>query len=57
MDERQQSAQQGHRLIQAGMLLFLPGLLAGLFVPKFAVPKLGLSAHLLGILRGFHSDR
>jgi hydroxylaminobenzene mutase len=43
---------QGHRLLQLGSLLFLFALLVGLVVPKFAVPRLGLSAHLLGILQG-----
>lgn len=42
----------GHRLLQAGGLLFLLGLLAGLAVPKFTVPRLGLSTHLLGIVQG-----
>ena len=40
------------RLLQAGALLFLLGLLVGLAVPRFAVPRLGLSTHLLGILQG-----
>lgn len=42
----------GHRLLQVGAALFLIGLLLGLLVPRFAVPRLGLSAHLLGILQG-----
>jgi hydroxylaminobenzene mutase len=42
----------GHRLLQAGALLFLLGLLLGLLVPRFALPRLGLSAHLLGIMQG-----
>jgi hydroxylaminobenzene mutase len=42
----------GHRLLQLGALLFLLGLLVGLAVPRFAVPRLGLSTHLLGILQG-----
>jgi (hydroxyamino)benzene mutase len=41
-----------HRLLQAGGLLFLFGLLVGLAVPRFAVPRLGLSTHLLGIMQG-----
>ena len=45
-------ARHGHRLIQVGMFLFLLALLVGLFVPKFAVPRLGLSTHLLGIMQG-----
>jgi hypothetical protein len=46
------SRRQGHRLTQAGILLFLFALLVGLAVPRFAVPRLGLSAHLLGIMQG-----
>jgi hydroxylaminobenzene mutase len=42
----------GHRLLQAGALLFLLGLLVGLGVPGFAVPRLALSTHLLGIMQG-----
>ena len=42
----------GHRLLQAGGLLFLLGLVVGLAVPRFAVPRLGLSTHLLGIMQG-----
>jgi hydroxylaminobenzene mutase len=42
----------GHRLLQVGGVLFLLGLFAGLGVPKFAVPRLGLSTHLLGITQG-----
>jgi hydroxylaminobenzene mutase len=42
----------GHRLLQVGGLLFLLGLLVGLGVPTFAVPRLGLSTHLLGIMQG-----
>jgi hydroxylaminobenzene mutase len=34
------------------MLVFLIALLVGLAVPKFAVPRLGLSAHLIGIMQG-----
>ncbi len=48
-ESRQHSAR---RLMRAGALLFLLGLLAGLAVPTFAVPRLGLSTHLLGIMQG-----
>ena len=44
--------QQGRRLLQIGSLLFLVALLTGLVVQKFAVPRLGLSAHLLGLMQG-----
>jgi (hydroxyamino)benzene mutase len=46
------SSRQEHRLFQLGLLLFLLALLIGLAVPLFAVPRLGLSTHLLGILQG-----
>ncbi len=42
----------GHGLIQVGALLFLLALLVGLGVPRFAVPRLALSTHLLGITQG-----
>lgn len=42
----------GHRLLQTGALLFLLGLLVGLGVPGFAVPRLALATHLLGIMQG-----
>lgn len=42
----------GHRLLRVGSLLFLLALLVGLAVPAFAVPRLGLSTHLLGIMQG-----
>jgi hydroxylaminobenzene mutase len=34
------------------MLLFLLALFVGLAVPKFALPRLALSTHLLGIMQG-----
>ncbi len=43
---------QAHRLFQVGILLFLFAALIGLGVPHFAVPRLALSTHLLGILQG-----
>jgi (hydroxyamino)benzene mutase len=45
-------SRQGWRLRQAGMLLFLLALVVGLFVPAFAVPRLGLSTHLAGLMQG-----
>lgn len=39
-------------LISAGLILFLIGLLTGFAVPALAVPRLGLSAHLEGVLNG-----
>jgi hydroxylaminobenzene mutase len=45
-------AREAQRLLRAGMLLFLFALLVGLAVPRFSVPRLGLSAHLLGVMQG-----
>ena len=52
MDTSDGSLRQGHRLLQAGVLLFLFALFVGLVVPHFSAPRLGLSAHLLGIMQG-----
>lgn len=41
-----------HRLIFLGIALFLLGLITGLFVPVLQSPRIGLSAHLQGILNG-----
>ena len=40
------------RLIFLGVLLFMLGLIIGLFVPLFANPRMGLSSHIEGILNG-----
>ena len=45
-------AREGKRLLRVGILLFLFALLVGLAVPRFAVPRLGLSTHLLGLMQG-----
>src|SRR5262245_12527772 len=42
----------GHRLLQVGALLFLLSLLVGLAVPRFSLPRLALSTHLLGVMQG-----
>jgi (hydroxyamino)benzene mutase len=52
MDSSVWSVRQGHRLLQIGMFLFLGALFVGLAVPTFAVARLGLSAHLLGLMQG-----
>lgn len=51
-DSAEPRPHRGHRLLQAGMVLFFLALITGLFVHKFAVPRLALSAHLLGITQG-----
>lgn len=43
---------QGHRLLQVGIILFLCAALLGLALPYFKIPRLALSAHLIGILQG-----
>ena len=45
-------AHDGQRLLRVGIVLFLVALLVGLVVPRFAVPRLGLSTHLLGLMQG-----
>lgn len=40
------------RLLRAGLLLFLLGLLTGLVIPILRNPRMGLSAHLEGTLNG-----
>lgn len=52
MDASNGPSRRGQRLLQAGMLLFLLALLVGLMVPRFAIPRLGLSTHLLGVMQG-----
>lgn len=52
MDTSNEAHRRGQRLIQAGILLFLLALLVGLLVPRFAVPRLGLATHLLGVMQG-----
>jgi hydroxylaminobenzene mutase len=39
-------------MIQLGVLLLLLGLLTGLVVPALAVPRLGVSAHIVGSIGG-----
>lgn len=41
-----------NKLLFLGMLLFLFGLLIGLFIPLLANARMGLSAHLEGIMNG-----
>ncbi len=52
MDSSSSLRRQGHRLLQVGAVLFLLALLVGLVVRTFAVPRLGVSTHLLGIMQG-----
>lgn len=43
---------QSDKLIFLGVLLFLFGLIVGLFVPIFANPRMGVSSHIEGVLNG-----
>ncbi len=43
---------QAQKLVFFGLVLFLLGLLIGLFVPVVANPRMALSAHLEGIMNG-----
>ncbi len=45
-------ATHAQRLFQVGIALFLAAVLLGLFIPRFAVPRLALAAHLIGLLQG-----
>jgi hydroxylaminobenzene mutase len=45
-------ASQSHHLLQVGFGLLLLAVLHGLVIPHLAVPRLALSAHLVGILQG-----
>ena len=48
----QSPSDPGKILVQAGVLLFLIGLLIGLAVPAFANPRMGLSSHLESLFNG-----
>ena len=45
-------AKQANKLIFLGLVLFLLGLIVGLFVPAMANPRMALSAHLEGLMNG-----
>ena len=47
--------EDARRLIWHGVLLLLLGLLSGAIVQTLAVPRLGLSAHILGVVGGLAS--
>jgi len=42
----------GRRLLRAGIILFLLGLLTGFAIPVLQHPRLGLSSHLEGVQNG-----
>ena len=43
-------AQQSHRLLQLGAMLLLVALLIGVAIPALAVPRLGVAAHVNGLI-------
>jgi (hydroxyamino)benzene mutase len=45
-------ARHGRRLVQAGAMLLLLSVLLGFIVPGFALPRVAVSAHLVGLLQG-----
>ena len=47
-----QNSAYGRRLLWHGFFLFLLGLLAGFVVPALRNPRMGLSAHLEGVMNG-----
>jgi hydroxylaminobenzene mutase len=44
----------GKRLLQLGVLIFLLALVSGVFIPSLALPRVGVSTHLLGLLQGLY---
>ena len=52
MENTRHKKWQSDRLLFFGILLFLFGLLLGLFIPIMKNPRMGLSAHLEGIMNG-----
>jgi (hydroxyamino)benzene mutase len=44
--------QQANKLQFLGIFLFLLGLFSGFFIPLMANPRMGLSAHLEGVMNG-----
>ncbi len=52
MQKISKTKQYADRLLFLGVLLFLFGLVIGLFIPILTNPRMGLSAHLEGTLNG-----
>lgn len=52
MDKLILQKDQSDKLIFYGVLLFLLGLITGLFIPALANPRMGLSSHLEGVING-----
>ena len=45
-------ADRGRRLLWHGLFLFLLGLLTGLIIPHVSNPRMGLAAHMEGVMNG-----
>jgi len=52
METSDSPTRDGQRLLRVGILLFLLALFVGLVIPRFAVPRLGLATHLVGLMQG-----
>ncbi|TAH40570.1 MAG: hydrogenase [Bacteroidetes bacterium] len=52
MDGKNNQQVQSDRLLFFGILLLLVGLISGLFIPVMTNPRMGLSAHLEGMMNG-----
>jgi len=52
MSAQLNAAQYTHRLLQAGFVLFLLGLLTGFVIPVAQLPRMALSSHLEGVMNG-----
>lgn len=52
MENIERNKWQSNWLMFLGVLLFLFGLIIGLFVPMMANPRMGLTAHLEGVMNG-----
>lgn len=50
--ENSSQVKQANKLIFLGLLLFLSGLIVGLFVQHMKNPRMALSAHLQGVMNG-----
>ena len=48
----QSGASTASRLVAAGAVLFLLGLLTGFVIPEFTNPRMGLASHLEGVMNG-----
>ncbi len=52
MEKTKLPVKQSDLLMFLGILLFLLGLLIGLFIPVMTNPRMGLTAHLEGVMNG-----